>query len=527
MRPFERGGGRRGGRAHGILHLWTAAIGQRILGDEDDMAAAANLLLIFTDMQRWDTIHALGNGVIRTPAWDRLVREGTAFTSCYSPSPVCVSARYAMHYGRWPSATGITENMAMLADAGDSAAAALGRAGYRTHAVGKLHFSPDAHALRGFGSRDTQEEIVSNRDRDDYLRYLLAHGYGHVCDPHGARGEMYYIPQIAQMPADHHPTQWVADRALDFMRAQAADSPWMLMASFIHPHPPFAPPNPWHKLYRSVDMPLPSMPQDHEALLTWVNRLQNRYKYRDQGLDQHLLRMMKAYYYATISFVDMQIGRMVDALAERGALEDTLILVTSDHGEFLGDLGCFGKRSMHDPSTRVPLVARLPGRFQADQRVDQPVSLIDIPVTLLAAADAAGATGMHGVDLAEVARGRCPRTQVFSHCGNGKAAQYMALEARWKYIYSAPDQREWLFDRQADPHETRNRIGLPSTRAIAARMRAAMLEHLSACNAAEAVESTPAGVRRFIEYERLELPSDPDSGLLIQDHPWAIQDIEG
>jgi arylsulfatase A-like enzyme len=430
-----------------------------------------------------------------------------------------------MHYGKWPSRTGVTENQAMPADAGDSAPAHLGRAGYRTRGIGKMHFD----GLRGFAARETQEEIVGRVDQDDYLQYLVAKGFGHIRDPHGVRGEMYYVPQVAQMPAELHPTQWIGDRSLAFIEDGARSrEPWMLMSSYIHPHPPFAPPNPWHKLYRGFDMPLPAVPQDAAAMLTWINRVQNRYKYRDQGIDQHLVRLMKAYYYACISFVDLQVGRLLAALERTRQLERTLIVFTSDHGEFLGDYDCFGKRSMHDASARVPMLARFPGKLAAGTVVDRPVSLVDVPATFLAAAGIdARAQDMDGEDLIEVAAGRSRREAVFSQCGSNGVAQYLTVTADWKYFYSAPDDREFLIDRRVDPLELRNRAGLPTSQTALGAMRRRMLDHLAAQKTGSAFERDAAGALRWRKYPKLELPADPDSGLLIQDSPWAMNDIEG
>jgi len=282
---------------------------------------------------------------------------------------------------------------------------ALTDAGYRTHGIGKCHFSPDSHALRGFQSREKQEELVPSPDVDDYLKFLHGKGFSHVCDPHGVRGEMYYTPQVSQIPAEFHPTQWVGDRSIDFIESQARSrQPWMLFSSYVHPHPPFSPPNPWHKLYRAPLMPLPKVPQDAESLLTYINRHQNRYKYRDQGIDQNLLRSMKAYYYAAISFIDFQVGRLLDTLKKTGQLEDTLILYTSDHGEHLGDNNCFGKRSMHDPAARVPLIVSLPERFAGGNVCTRPASLVDIAPTILSAAGTDISTHeLDGLDLAELA----------------------------------------------------------------------------------------------------------------------------
>ena len=484
-----------------------------------------NVLVLFTDMQRFDTIAAVNNPVIRTPNLDRLARRGVVFTSAYTPSPVCVPARCSMMYGQYPYRTGCCDvDDPMPQDERSSFGGALGDAGYRTHAIGKCHFTPDPQALRGFQSRERQEELVTAPEDDDYLRFLQAQGYGHVTDPHGVRGEMYYIPQPAQMPAAVHPTQWIGDRATGFIDARAGDAqPWCLFASFIHPHPPFAPPSPWHKLYRAALMPLPNVPQDWQALVTYANRVQNRYKYRDQGIDQNLLRCQKAYYYACISFVDFQIGRIVGALAEAGQLEHTLILFASDHGEHLGDYNCFGKRSMHDSCTRVPLIASLPGRFGQGCLCDRPATLVDVAPTVLSACGVElGTHDVDGLDLADVASGTSRREAVFSQFQRSGYAIYTAVTERWKYAYSAPDSTEFLFDRVEDPRETRNRAGVSLCGNALDEMRDLLISELLAAGATDGL----AG-RTWRAFPPRSAPFDPDADLLLQDHPWADTRIPG
>ena len=523
-----------------------------------------NILHIFTDMQRADTIHALGNLVIKTPYLDRLCREGVAFTNAFSPSPVCISARCCMILGQEPHQTGCYENTLMPVDERHTFMQALTDAGYRTHGIGKCHFTPDGLALRGFETREVQEEGSAKPDeldQHDYLKFLYDQGYQHICEAQGIRGEMYYIPQPSQLPPKHHPTQWIGDRSVAFVEAQQPTSqPWYLFSSFIHPHPPLTPPTPWHKLYRPALMPLPHVPQQSEALLSFVNRVQNRYKYRDQGLDLHLIRTMKAYYYACISFIDFQIGRLLTALEQSGQLDNTLILFTSDHGELLGDYNAFGKRSMHDASARVPMIAHAPGRFDGGRVCDTPVSLIDLAPTFLSAAETSLSThDMAGEDLAEVAAGTCSREMVFSQlgytCKAGKMAQrrgaapshkagkkahrrdaspsaeeiasrssYMAVSKAWKYVYSAPDDREWLFDRTYDPAESRNCKGVVFCREALQTMKTALLDHLR-----RGGETAGLDGDEWRHFPRLEVDDDPDTGLLVQDKytPWAEMRIPG
>ncbi len=479
------------------------------------MAKRPNILHILTDQQRFDTIAALGNARIRTPALDRLFRGGVAFTSAYSPSPVCVPARCSMHYGQYPMRTGCYDNAWPMPTDRASFMRLLADAGYRTHAVGKCHFTPEKFALRGFQTRDTQEEVPA-RDSDDYTRWLESQGWGELPEPHGVRGDMYYVPQVSQLPGKFHPTQWVGDRSAAFIERQRnATQPWMLFTSFIHPHPPFAPPWPWHKLYRTVDMPHPHIPDDWADLRAYVNRHQNRYKYRDQGIDKNLVRTIKSHYYACISFIDFQIGRLLDTLEATGQRDNTLILFTADHGELLGDFNCFGKRSMHDSCARVPMLVSRPGHFEGGQRCDRPANLVDIMPTFLAAAGVDGAgLEMDGVDLAKLLRGSDHRAAVHSQYREAGTAIYTTVTDDWKYAYSAPDQREFLFDRRASTLETRNLADDDSARATLQQMRKMTIDWLREGGQTAALDGD-----HWRLYPKLEVPAEPDKLLSAQDRP--------
>jgi arylsulfatase A-like enzyme len=479
-----------------------------------------NILIIFTDMQRADTIAALGNPNIKTPNLDRLVNEGTSFTNCYSPSPVCIPARCCMHYGLYPQKTGLYINGVMMNDNNKSYPELLGKNGYYTHSIGKRHFTPDSDARRGFHSIERQEEGRSNPEKDDYVKWLSENGYDYF-EPHGARGEMYYIPQIASNPVKAHPSNWIGDRSINFIeKAENQKRPWLLFSSFIHPHPPFSPPKPWHKLYRAPLMPLPKVPENSESLQTWINRYQNRYKYRDQGIDRNLIRNIKAYYYATISFVDWQIGRIIKSLEKTGQLENTMIIFSSDHGEYLGDYNCFGKRSMHDASSRVPLIVRYPEKFPAGKKCGKAVSLIDIMPTIAAASGTSLTDVEHdGTDLAEIIEGKTERQFVFSQYSQKETGIYMAVSSEWKYFYSAADRMEYLFNKKTDPDETRNIAGLVFMKNKKDEIKQLLLDFLKKNNKTDAYMETEDGLewKQYPPHDENYL-NDPDSKLLIQDH---------
>lgn len=478
------------------------------------MSQQPNILFVMTDQQRSDSIRALGNREIRTPVLDSLVNNGTAFTNCYTPSPVCVAARSATITGVPPHLNGCASNNESPLHL-QSIMQVLQAAGYQTQGIGKMHFNPQADAMWGFDSRDISEEGARRPGgRNDFHDYLAENGFGHVLEPQGIRSEMYYIPQPSQLPAEHHHTTWVADRAIDFLRQRKPTRPFFLWTSFIKPHPPFESPVPWNKLYRAADMLPPRRPEGYEQLLSWWNHHQNRYKYRDKGYDEMLLRAMKAMYYACISFIDFNLGRILDALGDEA--DNTLILYTSDHGEMLGDYGSFGKRTMLNPAAKIPLIMKPPAADNPGQRIDTPVSLLDIFPTFASAAGLDIARpSTDGANLSDIAAGASERDAVYSQVGEGNLGLYMIASRELKYIYSAADNREWLFDLRIDPQETKNWAGNRRYAAKLREMRRKLIDRFESAGYDKAVQHG--------EWRKYEPPAFPDpagdDGLLFQDAP--------
>ena len=390
----------------------------------------------------------------------------------------------------------------------------LTESGYRTHGIGKMHFTPDLQALCGFQTRERQEELVAGVEDDDYLIYLMDKGYEHIFDPHGQRSEMYYIPQISQLPAQDHPSQWVGDRSIDFLRSHNFAQPFFLMSSFVHPHPPFAPPTPWNKLYRAKYMPHPNVPEGYEDCITYINRYQNRYKYRDQGIDRNLVRTQKAFYYSCISFIDYQVGRILDLLEELDQLDNTMILLTSDHGELLGDYNSFGKRSMLDSAARIPMLARYPEMLQSGLKCTKPTSLVDIMPTILEVAGVEGdSVYMDGESLFRVASGKSKREFVYSQFQRAGMGIYMVASEDKKYIYSAPNDKEYFFDSCIDTMETKNMASCEKDHPDSKTLRENLTEALRLNGRESAVDNNG-----WIRYPRLQMSCDPNEGLLFQDN---------
>jgi arylsulfatase A-like enzyme len=345
-------------------------------------------------------------------------------------------------------------------------------------------------------------------------------GYQHVFDPHGLRSEYYYLPQPSQLPAHLHHTAWVADRSIDFLKRRDGQRPFFLWSSFIKPHPPFETPNPWGRLYRSAEMPDPIKAGDGAEHQGFWNLVQNRYKYMDGGSNDHLLRTQRAAYYASISFIDYQIGRILEALGDER--DNTLIVFTSDHGEMLGDFGCFGKRCMLEPAVRVPLLVSQPGVFAAGAACAEPVTLLDLFPTFIETAGSLEPRPYERANsLRALAAGELRREFVTSQFSQRSLGLYMITDADWKYIFSAADKKEWLFNLAKDPQELRNLNADPAATHALERLRDGMITMLQKDGYEWAVEGA-----HWRDYGLVRLPAGNRTGLLFQDPGKLANDID-
>ncbi|MCI8597731.1 MAG: sulfatase-like hydrolase/transferase [Lachnospiraceae bacterium] len=403
-----------------------------------------HILILFTDQQRKDTIGAFGNEYIQTPNLDRLAEESVIFDNCITPSPVCVPARLCMFSGQYPNRTGCNNNNAENSYEGEGFYSALTEAGYESCCVGKMHHLKDPYGSMGFGKRYTQEELSA--PEDDYTKFIQEN-YPWVFDYHGMRSEMYYVPQISQLPPKAHPTQWVGDHSVNYIKEYDSDKPMLLMASFIHPHPPFAPPAPWNKLYRE-DPEGPFCPGEKD-LETFRNLIGERCSCSRLMISRQDLLRMKNYYYACVSFVDYQVGRIVQALKDKGMYEDTLVLFTSDHGDMMGDYEAIGKRSMVDSSCHIPFMIRCPGQKPGVRK--DVCSLVDVAPTLLNYAGVFWKEDTYdGVNLF----GGDKHDYVYSQHGCGEDGTYMVTDGSRKLVYKACEKRYYFFEQIPEVRDT-------------------------------------------------------------------------
>jgi len=424
-----------------------------------------NVLFIMTDQQRFDTIAALGNEHIYTPNFDRLVRRGVTFTRAYSSCPVCVPARYNVRTGAEPANMGWFMNGGGTDDDfralreqwhGRYLGHVMRERGYRTFGVGKSHSYPWDEDL-GYDVHLHSEELYGSpeeRAGDAFARWIHdAHPQFDFIDMlQGERTEMYYMPQMSPLPAELTVESWAADRAIEQLQSSDA-RPWFGFVSFIGPHPPFAPPQPYNRIYDPDRMPLPvrgDIAVDHmdativETLhVVWI----------DEVTDLQY-RILRSRYYGEITFIDACLGRILDAVEARPDSDNTIICFFSDHGDHLGDHHAWQKESFFEASCHVPLMVSWPAQLPRDTRCDALATLTD-----LFAVATLGEEVRDGVDLLAVVGGSAePRDAVVGMYGDPGTRRFKIMIRRddWKYIYMANGGREQLFNLADDPNELVN-----------------------------------------------------------------------
>ncbi|TWD84621.1 arylsulfatase A-like enzyme [Kribbella amoyensis] len=436
---------------------------------------ATNVLVIQADQFRADCLGLAGNPDVRTPHLDQLARDGVHYRNAYAPFPVCTPSRYSLLSGLHVRQHGGWSNHCTLAPGIETFPRALRAAGYRTAAVGKMHFTP-TYLDVGYDHLMLAEQHGPGRYDDDYHRDLAAAGLAPVTDlldqeqEFRAKAPLTYWDSYgagrSNLPVEWHSTTWIGEQARKVLESWSDEGGQLLHVSFIKPHHPFDPPAGWDDTYDPEALtPLPGWTDSIPAA-----DLPHQREYFDyEPLDLPRLRQVMAHYYATIAHLDEEIGSLLDLLRERRLYDDTLIVFTSDHGEYLGFHHLLLKDGpMYDPVVKVPFLIKFPGQGRAGETSDALVSLIDIAPTVLSACELEPATPLPGVDLGEPAAGH---EYVFAEDRRHGSAG-MARTDRYKLLWSDVAGQA-LFDLGADPYELTNLAGDPAHADVLQRIRAA------------------------------------------------------
>ena len=467
-----------------------------------------NILWICTDQQRYDTLGAQGNRHVSTPRLDELWNSGTAFTHAYCQSPICTPSRASFLTGTYPSTCHNTRNGSDgFVSRFPLVTKLLADAGYDCGLIGKLHLASAYGRIEPRAEDGYRYWRYSHAPRDDWP---VGHDYADWVRERGAvLGEL--TGAAGGVPAELHQTTWCAERTIEFMgEERAADTPWLACVNIYDPHPPFNPPQRYRDRYDPAAMPGPlfrasdleqqrrlaaidfqsqGRPPEELDIASPVlahppgreSRARTAGSFAAPAADPHTAmphaeardaNTLQAAYYAMIELIDDQVGRMLDALRDRGQHQNTLVVFTSDHGEMLGDHGLIQKGCrFYEGLVRVPLILAWPGSIRSRLVSDALVELTDLAPTLLEAAGELVPAWMQGRSLLPMAGGTAAPTwhrdavwcEYFDALDAPDATRAtMYRQRRYKLVVYHGHGLGELYDLEQDPGEFDNRWDDPA-----------------------------------------------------------------
>ena len=429
------------------------------------MSQSPNILWLCTDQQRYDTIGALNNPVIRTPNIDRLVKEGVAFTHAFCQSPICTPSRASFLTGMYPSAIHASTNgNEYWADSAPLVTKILADAGYDGGLVGKFHLSGGAARteprLPNDGYRYFQ---FSHAPRDSWKE---GHDYRDWVEAKGVDFSSLF-KDATSIPAELHQTTWAAEKSIEFIEGDHDGKPWLLSFNPYYPHPAFTPPKIYLEAYDPEEMPEPLFQPGDLAAQVKLAGVDFQSKARPP--QEFNARSLIAAYYGMIQLVDDRIGEILAALDRSGQRDNTLIIFTSDHGEILGDHGLLYKGCrFYEGLVRVPLVFAWEGHFKPGTVHDALVELTDIAPTLLEICAIEQPYRMQGRSLLKLLNGETRKHREYvrseyyhtlmPEANNDYEGSYATMYRTERYklvVYHGHGLGE-LFDLHVDPGEFNN-----------------------------------------------------------------------
>jgi len=464
------------------------------------MPRRPNLLLLFTDQQRFDTLAAYGNSQIQMPNLNRLAGHSTVFERAYCASPLCTPSRGSILTGLYPHAHGAVDNNIPLPDDVPCIAELVPEGEFVTGYNGKWHLGDEIFRQHGFDEWVSIEDAYfrhysPGRDpdaRSDYHAFLVASGF------RPAKGNRFGRMEAAAVPERYSKPAFQADHAVRFI-GEHADRPWIYCVNVLEPHNPFT--GARDDQYDPDDMPLPPsfdhVPgPDTPLRVRLLQRAFSALGVEGLGLqDEAGWRRCIANYWGLCSLVDTHFGRILEALEATGQFDDTMIVFTSDHGDMMGSHRMITKLVQYEESTRIPLLVKWPGQRRGGTE-QLPVSLVDLTPTMLDGLGCDVPDRLQGRCLRSVLEGRLSPADVFIEWNRfdwfptgdlsedplpawlAELGTRAEIEAGWNALVRTivtPDglKLNWqslgeheLYDLTQDPHEMKNLARDPQCRSI-------------------------------------------------------------
>ena len=440
------------------------------------MTDQPNILLIQVDQLAASFLPAYGNPVARTPHLDSLVEQSVVFDSAYTNFALCAPSRFSMLSGRLASEIGAFDNGAEFASSTPTFAHYLRAAGYHTSLIGKMHFvGPDQ--LHGFDERLTTDIYPSS--------FGWTGDWTQVREEHSNDSRSFELAgpylRTVQMDYDDEVAHRTRRKLYDVARREAldGDQPWLITASFTHPHDPYqCRPEYWDR-YRSADIDLPVVERIAAADADpYSLRLRAQYGLSDFEPNEEQIRRARHGYYGSISYIDDLVGQLLATLSETGLVDNTVVVFTTDHGDMMGERGLWYKKSFFEGASRIPLLVSWPKRF-LPKRVTDNVSLVDLLPTFCELAGkqalAESADRLDGRSLAtlmdEGSDERLDDIVYGENLAEGATAPILMVKRGSLKLITSGGDPEQLFDLETDPHELCNVAADPGYLSVATELR--------------------------------------------------------
>jgi arylsulfatase A-like enzyme len=435
-----------------------------------------NVLLICVDHWPGRFMSGLGHPAVQTPTLDQMARNGVLFTNAYSATPTCMPARRELFTGMSARNHGDRDFRDMPFPTRPRMAQSFRDAGYQAYAVGKMHVCPQRDRI-GFDDVLLCEEgrHQYGAGADDFELFLAEQGFPGQELTHGMCNNEYMV-RPWHLPERCHPTHWTTYEACKMIRRRDPAKPAFWYVSYQHPHPPLAPLQAYLDLYRDVEIPMPfhgDWSRD-EAALPYA--LFDRRPWRGM-YNENAIRLARRAFYAQCTHIDHQLRLIIGTLREYGLLENTILALTCDHGDLLGNHYLWAKGVFYEDSAKIPMLlvpASKDPRTEIGRRDDRLVGLCDVMPTLLEMCGLPVPQEVEGLSLIGPNR----RDLLYGEHYTNAHATRMLRDTRYKLIYYPVGNRFHLFDLHNDPDELRDLSAEPAAAPVRERLTQALIPRL-------------------------------------------------
>ena len=415
-----------------------------------------NILIIYTDQLSLNVLGCYGGREVETPWIDAIAQEGMLLENFYTPSAVCTPSRGCFMTGKYPHANGAYRNGVPVGNDEHGFAEAFGLAGYHTGYVGKWHLA----------DHKERQDALGDYNPLGFQEWKYKVEFGHCKSVFiDQEGKIHTKRSVGNSRS--YTTDWLADETVRFLEGRAGkEEPFLFMVSMPDPHQPFEVRKPYDTMFDPLTLTVPESFYE-ETLPDWAEYdTWGRHHYFPRGMFEREghLRRLKAQYLGAVKCIDDNVGKITECLKRTGLWENTIVVFTTDHGEYMGEHGLMEKNNLYESVYHIPLVMSLPGSRIKGMRCAAWVNVVDLGVTLAGLARIEYPFAVHGQDLSNVLleNGETQR-ELYIHPGDVPRAGILTPEFELAYVGLGNEGQMFrdhiLFDRKKDPLQMQNVFG--------------------------------------------------------------------